>query len=596
MADKSAVRVAVPVKLARFRVWVDKGRHWSAVDRLILWALAQSPRTASDLGALACIPTRIVTEVILRMMRFGWVELAATQGAVLFRATETGRDAIETFETLPPVIRRVPRRISFTMEPFSLRAFGLRDLKPYRPSEIEAIEREYDVRRVVFSNGWSRVSSVDLYGAADQVLPHDEELSSIDYSSSDTHDQFALFTVIGNSIKGLPPDPPQELTAAIRRAAASDRRGRTMKIQSPRRSASGSDGAIVIPAFGPNDLVLSGSDHRDLLVEILRQARSRFVMHSTFIREGAFVELQDEFRRAARRGVAIDIFWGANRDERDRTANLNAAIAINHLISADQDLRGRARVHLYSTRSHAKLLVADAAGRERDEFVAVVGSCNWLYSGFNRVEVSAVLRSPHAAARVADELAELVFDSAKNSTIAGDLTSLARSLRTRPPGTGSATLRLVRGDEHSQLMRLARDSARDSIMVGGDRLGLAAEARTIIPMMAAKNQTVQRTICYSKHSGPVTRQDVVDLETVAQSAGVQLIRIRDRELHGKFLLWDDDHLVITSLNWSSADTRRDTPQSEIGLYIESPGVAAGMRRRLIEGFPVLDETIAPDES
>jgi phosphatidylserine/phosphatidylglycerophosphate/cardiolipin synthase-like enzyme len=62
------------------------------------------------------------------------------------------------------------------------------------------------------------------------------------------------------------------------------------------------------------------------------------------------------------------------------------------------------------------------------------------------------------------------------------------------------------------------------------------------------------------------------------------------------LLWDDDHLVITSLNWSSADTRRDTPQSEIGLYIESPGVAAGMRRRLIEGFPVLDETIAPDES
>jgi len=36
MSGKNAVRVAVPVKLARLRVWVDKGRHWSGVDRLIL--------------------------------------------------------------------------------------------------------------------------------------------------------------------------------------------------------------------------------------------------------------------------------------------------------------------------------------------------------------------------------------------------------------------------------------------------------------------------------------------------------------------------------------------------------------------------------
>ena len=39
MTVKNAVRVAVPVKLARLRVWVDKGRHWSGVDRLVLWAL-----------------------------------------------------------------------------------------------------------------------------------------------------------------------------------------------------------------------------------------------------------------------------------------------------------------------------------------------------------------------------------------------------------------------------------------------------------------------------------------------------------------------------------------------------------------------------
>lgn len=79
MSGHNAVRVAVPVKLARLRVWVDKGRHWSGVDRLILWALAVEPCTAGELAKVARIPARLIAEIILRMMRFGWVELAASQ-------------------------------------------------------------------------------------------------------------------------------------------------------------------------------------------------------------------------------------------------------------------------------------------------------------------------------------------------------------------------------------------------------------------------------------------------------------------------------------------------------------------------------------
>jgi cardiolipin synthase len=274
-------------------------------------------------------------------------------------------------------------------------------------------------------------------------------------------------------------------------------------------------------------------------------------MHTTFLRESAFADLQDEFRRAAKRGVAIDIFWGADGDERSRLSNLEAAIAVNHRIGAEHDLRGRARVHLYSTRSHAKLLVADATGRSEGEFVAVVGSCNWLYSGFNRVEASVVLRHPHAVASVAQEFAELAFGAATSSVVAADLTTMARTLRTHAASDGEARLQIVRSDEHAALMRLARETAETSIMVGGDRLGLAAEARTLIPMMVAAKRSVQGVICYSKPSGPVTKQDARDLEAVAGAAGVRLVQIRDRELHGKFLLWDDDHVVITSLNWSS---------------------------------------------
>lgn len=593
MSGQNAVRVAVPVKLARLRVWVDKGRHWSGVDRLILWALAVEPSTAGELAKVARIPARLITEIILRMMRFGWVELAAAPKGASFRTTEAGREVVETFETLPPVTRRVARRISFSMEPFAWRAYGLRDLKPYRPSEIEAIEREHDVRRLVIDGGWGRLSSLDVYAAVDQVLADDEELSSVDYSASDTVDQFALFTVIGNGIKGLPQDPAEQLIAAIRRAAKDQRPGTPMTIKPPRRSAASvtAGNSVRTVTIQPDDIVLSGQDHRDRLIEILRQARSRLIMHSTFLRENAFAELQEEFGKAAKRGVQIDIFWGADSNENDRKANLEAAIAINHRITADQNLRGRARVHLFTTRSHAKLLIADATGRCIGEFVAVVGSCNWLYSGFNRVETSVVLRHPHAVARVAQEFAELIFDISTSSDTASDLTSLARTLRTHVAAEGEAEMRLVRGDEHAGLMRQARETADKSIIVGGDRLGSAAEARTIIPMMAAAKRLVQGVLCYSKPSGPVTKQDAKDLAALAASAGVRLVQIHDRELHGKFLLWDDDHLVITSLNWSSADTSADAPLGEIGLYIRSPGLAGNVRRRLIEVWPALGASV-----
>jgi phosphatidylserine/phosphatidylglycerophosphate/cardiolipin synthase-like enzyme len=310
-------------------------------------------------------------------------------------------------------------------------------------------------------------------------------------------------------------------------------------------------------------------------------------MHSTFLRESAFIELQDEFRRAAKRGVQIDIFWGASKDDRSRVANLDAAIAINHRIGADHHLRGRARVHLYSTGSHAKLLLADRGEGPEGPHVAVVGSCNWLYSGFNRVEASAVVHHPHAVGRIAQEIADLIFGAATSSQVAADLTTMARTLKKQAALSGDASIYLVAGDAHGNLMRQARTKAERSIVIGGDRFGIAAEARTIVPMVTAAARSVDAVICFSQASGPVSGRDQRDLTTQATAAGVRLVQIPDRELHGKFLLWDDDHVVITSLNWSSADTRADAPQAEIGLYLNSPGLAADVRRRLLEDWPAL---------
>jgi cardiolipin synthase A/B len=115
---------------------------------------------------------------------------------------------------------------------------------------------------------------------------------------------------------------------------------------------------------------------------------------------------------------------------------------------------------------------------------------------------------------------------------------------------------MVRGDMHDEAIRFARNNAAHTIIVGGDRLGRGAEPRTLIPLVAA----------YKRNEVEGTR--------------VRFIEVPDGDLHGKFLLWDTDDLIVTSLNWSSADTRRDAPYAEIGVHLTGPGLAKDITARL----------------
>jgi phosphatidylserine/phosphatidylglycerophosphate/cardiolipin synthase-like enzyme len=342
------------------------------------------------------------------------------------------------------------------------------------------------------------------------------------------------------------------------------------------------DAAIAVPPIDPNDILVTGKEHKDLLLSVLNQARYHVILHSTFLTCAAFEELKTQFQVAAKKGAKIDIFWGAARTEEVTKRNLQEAIDINHAIQKDPILRGMTRAHLQCTRSHAKLLIADTGRPNR--VISVVGSCNWLSARFTRIEASVVLRHAHAVAQSAQEFADLILAAMPASEVAGDLNRLARELKKSPAPSGNSRVRTIKGDAHGVLIRDARDHAKRRIVVAGDRLGLAAEARTLIPLMQAAERNVEGTIYYSRPSKPLTKIDAAALQREAADARVQMIEIADRELHGKFLLWDDDHLVITSLNWSSADTRREWPYVEVGVHLSGPGIATAFAKRFDEAW------------
>ena len=568
------VRVAVPVVSARIRVHVDVGIHWSPVDRLILWALSQTPRTATQLAKEANLPPRLVNDIIAKLMLFGWTEVAPDRFA--FRATTAGTRVLHVPDGLPSLADPQSRIVRATFEPFELQVFTGSEVWTRSKRDIEAIAQDHEVRWLELAGPRPPLRFETLAAGAQKCLREDEEFLNMSSDGFELFDSYLLVAAHHDQLEGLPASAPAKLVEAVR-AVTAEKERRLFAIAA--RSDCPSPTVMIDDVvLDETDIITDGPRHRELLSEILNAASHRVIIHSTFLNAKLFPGVQKDLRAAALNGAAIDIFYGADKDESTRKNNHLAALEINNIIRSDPVLRQQVTMHLASTRSHAKLLLADRGSP--DSFVAVVGSCNWLSTPYRRIEASVILRDNRVAGVVARELTELCFTAAPRCDLIGKLSALARRLEKAPSPKGSASVGLVRGDDHAFMMTQAREQAKEIIWVAGDRFGKVAEARTLIPMMEAGSRGVRGRVLYSRKVVPVTQEDMADLAVEVALKGIELTEVPERVLHGKLLLWDDDHLVITSLNWSSAGTRADNPWGEIGIYVHQPQIARRIREQL----------------
>src|SRR5690606_22775250 len=127
----------------------------------------------------------------------------------------------------------------------------------------------------------------DLHVAAEQMIFDDERLSRIDFKASSIAEQFALFAVIGGKLKYPSGVLPKALEAAITTAAAEATPGARIVVPSLPAPAPQNE-AISSRALGLEDIILSGPDHLSAFTELLRHARSRVFIHSTFVSDANF--------------------------------------------------------------------------------------------------------------------------------------------------------------------------------------------------------------------------------------------------------------------------------------------------------------------
>ncbi len=411
-------RVAFPVLFATLRLHLDKGKRWNPLEHLLLHAVCLQPRSAPELVDQSNLPRRLVIEVMIRLMRVGWVELISSKEHAGFQATVAGQ-RVARYESLPAVTRPLSKRASFVIDQVSGTVFRARDLMLYNQARLDKVKATEDV--VVLSreveNPRPQIDEI-----ISTLLEDDEQCKGVEPSGGKLIERYAIVRVDGEAVEGLPARAPSLLKQRIKDAVAGVAAALPQDYTTQRNAstAAGESRSLEI-VFNYQDLILGGVAHKVILETALRKARSRFLVHSTFVNAERFALLLPLMKDAARRGVRVDILWGKSQ-EKDGANTTAAEVEKCRALLQDDYLRERVRFHSFTTNSHAKLLLADNG---RGQMAAVIGSCNWFSTGFERTSVLIPARTAMDARGIDVTLLYGRTSGAQDGRLARSLVNLA---------------------------------------------------------------------------------------------------------------------------------------------------------------------------
>lgn len=583
--------IAIPAFRLSCNVGIDKGRAWSVIDELVLWATAHQQRSIAQLSADSGLPRQIVVASIARLMRFRLIELTVQSNGASFRASEYGSEVVASGRPLPFFPKRDTKRVSFVIERATGGFFPTGQVRMLSEAALSN-EAEADLRVVVVEGGGPSMSHEANLSRLSQIAARgwEEQVALVDGRTSSLRAEYMMIRVVDGVPRNVPETASQSLRAIIDEAAALPAGTTQVAIGYGGHSAE----PELVPVtheceFGPADLIIGGSSQLVCLQNLLANADSRVIIHSTFLDHRRFKDLFPDIRAACLRGVSFDMLWGAESLDEEDTRNGVSAVEIAKMVREDRDVARRFRVHMRSTGSHAKILLVDTP---EGDWIAAIGSCNWLSTPFRAVELTAVLRDPAVVADVAVALQRMVGRRGLSDDIATEMAIVARDLRRHTPKGGPAKVSLMFGDNHDALMRTASGSAKHRMVVGSHRLGSTARPGVVMQGEAAVERAkVDVTLLYTMPSGPLKNRHARKLAEEAAVNGVNLVKAGQIPLHGKFVAWDNDDLVVTSLNWASASGDLDFPQADIGVHISATGIADHVIRTLEAIFPELSAPV-----
>jgi hypothetical protein len=598
------------IPISRFRVdyQLASGRPYSEFERLVLHAISGGACTVSELQDIFAVHPRLILEALVTLTHAGWLAVGSA-GSGDFLLTSAGRDAIKAGRA--PRSRLIePRYTWIVMERITGALINSNDVRYLSPREVVKFENQaLKIKERIFERRLNE-AQVDqfVYRAKGEWL---HGVTSVDMKSRQAH--WVPVTVnldTGEFDDNLPVTwkprvGPILLDAARNSALASDARirsyvGPTLAVH---RNASREEqrGAVQYPIFLKSpDIILTDLAHRQYLEEVLRQAESRVLIASAFLRIASLESLRSTIFDCMKRGVTIDVLWGYG------VAGSAGSEALEYLKRMSYDARkngflGRIRYNKAASGSHAKLIIWDRGV----EVEACVGSYNWLsVVPISPTEgtrpnplpnASVCVRHPALVSRLircamgwwADaQVAALDASPSQWRAIASELQERAESLTGDViDSVPTAVAELVVDHDHEQILREALTSSNDNLLVASHKLGRIAEVRLTSAVERSRPANFNFQLMYGVSE--VDAATLKDITIVVKSAGGVLQHVSG--MHAKVVV-TDTAICIGSYNFLSADpfgTAKGT--RELSISLKGSTVAPLIMSRIRGGQKVGDE-------
>lgn len=573
---ETTIHIVYPLLRGGRRFKIERGRRWSVVEHLLLRALVDEPCSIDALCELSNLKRRVIIEACTRLMRAGWIEIRPSKSEIAFVATASGKRN-SNLDNLPSITIPDARWITYYIDDVAGCVFRWRDVVNRSKKDLPKTTVDQYVHVIQRSGAMEDLSEVC------RVLAGNDEIIVGAYpSAAGLSATFGVVTYRNGIPEGLPKGASEEFLKVLSDAYAE---ARVQVIQRGARAPAevivkrGGDGAFDRRAttgiFDGGDLLLNDKAHRDVFENVMGNAQDRVIIHSTFITDNAKQRVP-KILHAASREVRVDIFFGQNSDSESKESSSQAAMNLVREWISGSAYREFIRLHHTSTGSHAKFLVSND---KRLGWNAVVGSCNWLATGFDSFEASIRIRDRSLVAELVNSLSMMsVGRKGIWSDTAQELANLSRVIALSPEKTGRRVpMKLLYTRDHADTPIEARDRCQRRAFVTSHRLGQSGKALALFPLIAAvsadSSGKKELFAYYGRATGPLTGIEASEIAREFAAAGLALKPVHRPRLHAKVLGWDSDCLAVSSFNWLSVDPNEKKPFNEIGVLVESTRLA-----------------------
>ncbi|MDQ0125517.1 phosphatidylserine/phosphatidylglycerophosphate/cardiolipin synthase-like enzyme [Pseudomonas lini] len=609
--NRQKIFVKVPFGFGTFRLKISRSQKWGAIDLMILISLIESPKTSQTLSSESCLPRQLIVEILIPLMKAGWIEIINSDSEFLFALTERGM-AVSGNEELPS--NQVPMSVvrSFLIDPLTGDCYRFEKKKRkqnyliYKAGKATSLAKQYGshcvelkVKYPKFSPKLTEILNC-LPNENEEIVGIEDEYIKENFSDSlrymlacvDNEDQVSGIPDISMELKGAIIDAAKNQRKVLAESASTTiplrHKGKVFEVDSLERHFKAREVEV-----GRVNIISGGEQHRQHLFDSIKNAHTRLIIHTTFINPSTAEEIFVELLESGKKRVKVDILWGQTEPgEANKVQQYNELV---HAIEKFQQrinsegLSTQINFHTTPTGSHSKFIVTDSAD---GSWSLTVGSCNWLSSGFNRFEASVQIRDSILVSdclNIASDLATGRYGVANmlSRDLAMEASRIYKTAESIPPSGGNTVeAQILTSAEHHAAIKQASESVVDSFFICSHRFSFAAERPILTPLIAARkaNPDLSIRVAYGRSSGAMKNKDAKSVNDELQSLGFKITKADDPQIHAKFVIWDDTNLIVSSLNWLSASSKGHD-FSELGVYLSG----ANFGDKLMNSFNQLYE-------